>query len=498
MLLRKIKSKKYKKYRKKIWKTFFYFLCLSLLLIFLSRRLASWQIIQKLELPSYLPEQSIKTEKKLEAEIYFNNKPETNQFTKIINQAIDSAQESIEVAMYSFNLENLRNKIYQASERGVEVTLILDIEKNEQHNMVFENVPPDIIIIKPQSRSRYSPNMHHKFAIFDRGTSQEKLIAGSLNWTELQEFYDPSFLFLTTDSEIIQAYGFEMDILKQGIRGTEKFKTKEYKPWFKNIIYNDCFVDVWFSPGPKTNSINQRIADLIKEAQENIKIMIWQISDQNIAYQIIEKAKQGVNVQIIAEDYNFWERNSRLSYFLSQRKKFNLKNLEIINDAWRSIKFQNTIFSEKFTTIEFNPFLHHHTLIIDDQIVLFGTNNWSSQAYQVNDEDIIITDNSKIVEEFLETFEFHYQDLRGEKMSALINQENLIIENKPQYNNQKIMAIISQFRGLKGKKTICFDQKIEKEKNNFVLPQECIGQALNIFVYNPKNFQIIANALLLP
>jgi len=392
----------------------------------------------------------------------------------------------------------LRDKIYKAAERGVEVTLILDVQKNKQHDIIFANSPADIKIIYPgQERAISGRNMHHKFAIFDRGTSQEKLITGSLNWTELQESYDPSFLFSTTDSEIIQAYGVEIDLLKENFYGTRKFKKEEYKPWLKNITYNDCFVDVWFSPGVSNNSINQRIADLIKKAKKSIRIMIWQASDQNISRAILKKAKEGLDIKIMAEDYTFWEKNSILPYLFSQKKKHELDNLEILNDAWRTLDLKKETPDRQTGTL-FNPFLHHHTLIIDNQKVVFGTNNWSRQALQSNDEDIIITNNSKIVSEFQKTFDFQYQKLRKEKLEIKQKENSLEIKLQPKFEEQKIMAVISEFRGLKGGFVICLNEKINKDQNNFRLPEKCINQPLNVFIYNPKNFQIIANDLFLP
>jgi phosphatidylserine/phosphatidylglycerophosphate/cardiolipin synthase-like enzyme len=497
MPLWKIKSKKYKKYRKKIWKVCFYFLIFFIFLVFLSRRLTSWQIFN-FDLPNYLPGETTKKEESLQANIYFNNEIQKNKFTEIIENAIENAEKSIEVAMYSFNLENLRDKIYEASERGLDVTLILDIQKDRQHDLVFANSPADIKIIYPgQGRTMFGPNMHHKFAIFDRGTSQEKLITGSLNWTELQEAYDPSFLFSTTDPEIIQAYGFEFELLEQNLQGTQKLKNKDYKPWFKNIIYNDCFLDIWFSPGVRENSINQKIADLIKGAEKNIKIMIWQASDQNISQALLEKAKQGLDIKIISEDYTFWEKNSIFPHLISQKKEHHLDNLEILNDAWRTIDLKGETPNQQ-TGVLFNPFLHHHTLIIDNQTVVFGTNNWSQQALESNDEDIIITNNQKIVNQFQETFDFQYQKLRKQKLKAEQREDKVAIELQPEYEGQKIMAVISEFRGLKGPFVLCLNKKIEKGQDSFSLPEKCIKHPLNIFIYNPKNYNLLANTISSP
>ncbi len=520
MSLLKIKSRKYKKYRKKIIKIIVYFICLAMVLIFLSHKLVSLKIFES-KLPNYIPSQDVKVDKSMEGMVYFNNEFQTTTFSDIIISSIENAQQSIEVAMYSFNLETIRDKIYEANQRGAQITLILDIDKSKQHDIVFADLPKNIERIDPgKSSTKSNPNMHHKFVIIDRGTPQQKLITGSLNWTTLQESFDPSFLFVTTDSKIIQAYGFEFDLLKQNISGTKKLRNKEYKPWLRNIIYNDCFLDVWFSPGFQNNSINQKIVDLIENAQENIEIIIWQATDKNISRAIVKKARKGLSIKIITEDFNFWEQNSIFPYLMSQKDKYHLDNLEIINDVWRTIDLKDKIPEEFGET--FNSFIHHHTLIIDDKIVIFGTNNWSNQAAFKNDEDIIITDNKNIVNEFRKTFAFHYQELRNKELSAQIIGQNLEIKETPVVNKTpvvsriktsvvkeeqsdgetsdvdiNILVIPSKYRALKEKLFICIDQQINENENTFLLPEECLNVPLNIFIYDQNN-NLIANNLIMP
>jgi len=525
MFLLKIKSRKYRKYKKKIIKIIAYFICLAMILIFLSHKLTSLHLWGT-KLPDYIPAQETAINRNMEGMVYFNNEFQRNQFLQTISQAIEEAEESIEIAMYSFNLETIRDKIYEADKKGIEITLILDIDKSEQHDAVFIDIPNGIQRIDAgKSTKESNPNMHHKFIIVDRNTSQQKLITGSLNWTTLQESFDPSFLFVTTDTDIIEAYGFEFDLLKQNINGTKKLRNKEYKPWLKNIIYNDCFLDVWFSPGFQSNTINQRIIDLIESAEENVEIIIWQATDKNISQAIVKKARKGLSIKIITEDFNFWEQNSIFPYLMSQKNKYHLDNLEIINDVWHTIDLKDKIPKEFGET--FNSFIHHHTLIVDGQIVVFGTNNWSNQAAFKNDEDIIITDNKNIVNEFRKTFAFHYQELRNKELSAQIIGQNLEIKETPVVSriktsvvvketpvvggtrssgisinktsdvDIKILVIPSKYRALKEKPYICLDQQINENENTFLLPEECLNVPLNIFIYDENN-DLIANTLIMP
>jgi len=457
------------------------------------------RIVRKDDLPipgltKRMPAKEIRVNKNFEGHVYFNDQFYTKMFSDLIIPEIEKARKSIEVAMYSFNSEALRDEIYQANERGVEVTLIFNERKKEQHDIVFVDLPENIKRFDLGKDAEDQVGlMHHKFVVIDRGKKTQKLITGSLNWTNLQEKFDPGCLFVTADKEIIATYGEEIDRLKSGISESQKLRVENYRPWAKRINYQDSFVDLWLSPGVKSNSIKQEIIDLIDNAKKNIKIIIWQATDFDIAKAIIKKASEGAKVKIITEDFNIWQKPSIFPYLLQKTGKAGLKNIEIIDDTWRTIDLKNEI-PDPTDGAAFNSFIHRHTLIIDDQVVLFGTNNWSKNGAYNNDENIIITNNKDIVSSFLKSFTYHYDKLRKNTLSARIKNNSLFINIDDSHIGKKLMMVVSENRDLNEDPFICADIKIMKDNTLFPISKNCQNHSLNVYIYD-ENGDLIAVTL---
>jgi len=429
-------------------------------------------------------------------QVYFNDQFYTEIFSDLIIPEIKKARSSIEVAMYSFNSEKLRDEIYLANKRGVKVTLILNKRKKKQHDIVFANLPQNIKRFDlGESTEEQIGLMHHKFVIIDRGKKNQKLITGSLNWTKLQEKFDPGCLLITPDQEIIESYGEEFERLKSGIGESQKLKIKNYRPWAKRINYRDCFVDLWWSPGIKSNSIKQEIIDLVNKAEKNIKIIIWQATDYNIAKAIIEKATKGIEVKIITEDFNIWYEDSMFPYIFREIQKAGLKNIEIVDDTWRTLDLKDEV-PDPPNRAAFNSFIHRHTLIIDDQIVLFGTNNWSKGGTYRNDENIIITNNKNIVSSFIKSFAYHYNKLRKNTLSMKIQNNSLFVDLDDDYLGKKLIMVISENYDLNENPFICTKDKIIKNNHTFVIPLDCRNHNLNVFIYDANGDLVAGNLII--
>lgn len=338
------------------------------------------------------------------AEIIFNNEIGTDIFSKRIVEEFDQAQSSIEVAMYAFTLTSVREAIYRADARGVKVTIITDAKKDEMHDIFFINASDSIELLSPSNNSTL---MHHKFAIVDRDTKNAKLIFGAYNFTELQEKYDPSFLLISDNEDLIDSFGREFSRLKSSLSGLSKYKDDNYSPWDLSLKAGSYDYEVWFSPGKKGDSIKEKLVNLVQGAENNIKIMIWDFTDKDLAVEIVKKARAGIKVQMIVDTWNFNNPNSVFHYLLEAKERYSLDNFELITDH----KNGDLILAAAGEDVQadFDPFLHHHLLIIDDATALFGTNNWSRSGSYNNDESMMVTNDNQIVADFLMSFDYHYQ-----------------------------------------------------------------------------------------
>jgi len=404
---------KFMRYRK--IKFFYIFSRIILVLIFLFflsllARLGAGFVEKKL-LVKIRPGSNLERPESLSSEFIVNSNPGTSIFSDRIVEEIDNAKFSLEIAMYSFSSESLKKAVYAASERGVKVVLITDFRQDQKDGIFFADAPSNIIFIKSGSESDGRTSlMHHKFALIDRGQKNQKLIFGSYNWTDLQEKYDPSFVMISSDKDLIFSFGREFNRLHAG-GGLQKIHNNYY-PWDLSLSANGNNYEVWFGPGRSGESVKSRISSLIEEAENDIKIMIWDFTDQDLAVALVRRARAGLRIRLITDTWNFANKNSVFIYLVQAKKRYHLDNLEIILDETNGDYIRN-IGNASELNEDFDPFLHLHVLIIDDKKVLFGTNNWSRAGFFYNDESIMVSNDQVALDFFCRIFAEQYERNRS-------------------------------------------------------------------------------------
>jgi phosphatidylserine/phosphatidylglycerophosphate/cardiolipin synthase-like enzyme len=122
---------------------------------------------------------------------------------------------------------------------------------------------------------------------------------------------------------------------------------------------------------------------LLNQAQQNIRFMAFSFTHDKIGQAVKDRAKAGVMVQGVFET-----RGSETEY-----SEFGqMKNQKL--DVWQ----------------DGNPYtLHHKVFIIDEKMVALGSFNFSSNADEANDENMLVIHNAEIARQFLEEFNRVYQ-----------------------------------------------------------------------------------------
>ncbi|MFA6995208.1 MAG: phospholipase D-like domain-containing protein [Patescibacteria group bacterium] len=395
ILIRKVKIKIGDNFNKK-----FIVIALPLLLLILCLYLGLtfFRLYQNREVITSPPARTIEVNESFSANLYFNDELGLDVFSELIVNGLDAAKNKIELAMYSMDNSAIRDALYRAAARGVSVDLVFsDKHQNGIENLFVNNHKN----LKISFVSSNGGSMHHKFLLIDRGSAQPKLFFGSYNFTNIQGKYDPSFILTTERPELISLFGDEFDRLAGGLHGSVK-KSANYNPYAALIRYPEGFIEIWFSPGLVDNNIKDRMLNLIRNSRDNIKIMTWSLTDKDVAAELALKSKQ-IPVSIITDDYNWSATGSAFPVLAAQKNRQNLNNLEIITDSNRNQEIAKILPDD-----DLNSFLHHHLLVLDDRIAVFGTNNWSSNGFFRNDESVMITNIKSLVKAFEQSYTFNY------------------------------------------------------------------------------------------
>jgi len=114
-------------------------------------------------------------------------------------------------------------------------------------------------------------------------------------------------------------------------------------------------------------------------ATKTMEVCVFTITDDKIADMLIEHHKKGVKVRIITDNDTSVAKGSDIT---------NLKNAGI------PVRMDHTPY-----------FMHNKFCVIDSTLLLSGSYNWTSSAATKNNENIIVTNNDKLVKQFQNCFE---------------------------------------------------------------------------------------------
>jgi len=133
--------------------------------------------------------------------------------------------------------------------------------------------------------------------------------------------------------------------------------------------------DVCFSPAGRCSTL---LINLFNNAKKSIYVLIYSFTLDDVADALIEASRRGVDVKIVIESDNAYSRGSEYTRLL-----------------------ENGI----AVRLDSNPYqMHHKVAIIDGEIVITGSMNWSFSGDTRNDENIIVIEDRDVAARYLNEF----------------------------------------------------------------------------------------------
>ena len=415
-------------------------------------------------------------------DIYFNDMDGFDAYSQLTYDVINSASDSIHMAMYSISDQNIVQLLNKKKQAGVDVQIIIPKSKGIQHEYTFglTNLEPiEVGSISSRNESTDSGMngelMHHKFILVDADTDNRQLLFGSSNLTYLQQKFDSSFQLYTRDAFMIYSFFEEFKLLKRNINGLKKIRSGTFQPFTSKGVYSNGFMETWFGPGFQKNSIKERILKDIEEAKHSIDIIGWRINDIDILNALVRSTKRGVAVRILVDDYYMWDELS-----VSQRT-INSHAIQVASDSYMHVIKDNIInFNEENISDNFNPFLHHHALIIDDINLIAGSNNWTQGGFFYNDESIIVTNIDTLVTEYREEFDYLYNLLVADTFNFNLDNNKLEILDF-EYSDTSSLVVYIEKSNPHWEGEICY-QTFINQNTKIIIPDICITDTTRFFI----------------
>ncbi len=282
--------------------------------------------------------------------------------------AIDAAHLTVDVAIYSLSLDSIRNALLRAHDRGIKVRMVM-----ESDNMDSSDVQTLQDAGIPILGDRREGLMHNKFVVIDNS----EVWMGSMNYTNNGAYDDNNNLMLIHSVKVAEDYTKEFN---------EMFVDDKFGPDvvaetpYPRVMINGTPLDIYFSPD---DHVANSLLDLISNAQESIYFMAYSFTSDELGQAIRERAQNGVTVAGVMDA------DQVASNVGTEYDAFNQAGLDVHKDG--------------------NPgLMHHKVIIIDKQIVVFGSYNFTSSAETRNDENVIVVYDTQIAEQFLAEFQRVY------------------------------------------------------------------------------------------
>jgi phosphatidylserine/phosphatidylglycerophosphate/cardiolipin synthase-like enzyme len=156
---------------------------------------------------------------------------------------------------------------------------------------------------------------------------------------------------------------------------------------------------VLFSPSGK---IASNLIKQLKNSKHRIYGAVYMLTDKRIATALIAAKERNVDVQIVTDQITATSQFGKCKplaealipvFVFSPTEKKTKKNYEDENKDLEKAAFWCT-----------DSIMHNKFAIIDDQVVT-GSFNWTVAADAKNRENLLITNDEEVVEQFLEEFE---------------------------------------------------------------------------------------------
>jgi phosphatidylserine/phosphatidylglycerophosphate/cardiolipin synthase-like enzyme len=291
---------------------------------------------------------------------------------------IDTAKTNVDIAIYQLDLDNVTQALINAKKRGATVRVVTDIDilNDPKENPSFKQLEKAGIRVVGGN-----PNgiMHNKFVVVDKAA----VWTGSWNFTVNDTYRYNNNGILVSSPELARNYVATFE---------KMFNDQKFGPSRKpggttpRLIIGGVAVENYFAPEDK---VADKILPRLKQAARTIDFIAFSFTDDDLGQAVLDRAKAGVKVRGV------FEKTGSETQF-SEFGKMQKAGLDVWQDG--------------------NAYLmHHKVFIVDSKTVILGSFNFSQNAEEENDENLLIVDDVSLAQQFQAEFGRVYDQARAVK-----------------------------------------------------------------------------------
>jgi phosphatidylserine/phosphatidylglycerophosphate/cardiolipin synthase-like enzyme len=283
--------------------------------------------------------------------------------------ALDQARLSVDVAAYSLNLWSIRDAIINAHKRGVVVRMVMESD-NMDTGEVQQLQDAGIPIVGDQRQGL----MHNKFIVIDH----LEVWTGSMNFTAGGVYKDNNNLIHLRSTEAAADYTNEFSqMFIHNLFGPDKIAGTPHP----KVSIAAIPLEIYFAPKDDPAG---RILELVSHARDSIHFLAYSFTSNDIGDALISRAKAGLKVAGVMDN--------------GQAKSNQGTEYESLVQAGLDIRLDGNQ----------SGLMHHKVIIIDQQIVITGSYNFTAAAQKSNDENVVILFSPDLAAKYMQEFQRVY------------------------------------------------------------------------------------------
>lgn len=287
---------------------------------------------------------------------------------EILARAIDSSLHNIDIAAYDFDLLSVARALLRAVGRGVAVRIVVD--SDNWHTEALDLLRGEGIPVVGDGREAL---MHDKFVVID----SLEVWAGSMNLTVNDAYRNDNNFIRIRSAGLAEIFTDEFE---------EMFAAKKFGPSSPDgkpaaaVETGAGPVEVLFAPEDRVGS---RVIRLIADARAEIRFLAFSFTSDDIAAAILGRARDGVLLSGVMES--------------TQARSNTGTEFDALAQVAGSVY------------LDANPRnMHHKVILIDGEIVITGSYNFTASAEEKNDEDLLIIRSPELADAFRKEFQRVY------------------------------------------------------------------------------------------
>lgn len=277
------------------------------------------------------------------SEVLLYSNQTQDDLTRLYQQAIESAQQSITLAIYNLTDETIIQALRKKTDEGISVHIVCDARVSKE---ISERLPRTLVVKRAGVGL-----MHQKILIVDSNL----IVLGSSNLTHSS---------LNIHDNLVM--GMNHPPLAHAL--TERIKSMDDEGAFTPLLHKETIaglqnLELWVLPDDQTAA--SRMINLIRSAKKTIKVAMFTWTRKDFTHELIEAAKRGVNVEAVVDS--------------RQGKGKGAKTVRMLEEGGIPVTLSTG-----------QGLLHHKFAYIDETILVNGSANWTLRGFTENDDFFLI------------------------------------------------------------------------------------------------------------